>query len=49
MSAVHGDTIGRYLMERLRAHGVGHVFGVPGDYVRPSARPFPGSAPPGSR
>lgn len=24
-----------YLMERLRHHGVGHVFGVPGDYVLP--------------
>ena len=26
-------TIGQYLIERLRAHGVGHVFGIPGDYV----------------
>jgi len=26
-------TIGEYLIERLRAHGVGHVFGIPGDYV----------------
>ncbi len=26
-------SIGQYLIERLRAHGVGHVFGIPGDYV----------------
>src|SRR5271155_4091699 len=26
-------TIGQYLIERLYAHGVRHVFGVPGDYV----------------
>ena len=26
-------TVGRYLVERLRQAGVGHVFGVPGDYV----------------
>ncbi|HWB60231.1 MAG TPA: thiamine pyrophosphate-binding protein, partial [Chthoniobacteraceae bacterium] len=26
-------TIGEYLIDRLRAHGVGHVFGIPGDYV----------------
>lgn len=25
--------IGNYLIERLAAHGVGHVFGVPGDFV----------------
>ena len=25
--------IGEYLIERLRAHGVEHVFGVPGDFV----------------
>ncbi|MGH8008616.1 MAG: thiamine pyrophosphate-binding protein, partial [Candidatus Binatia bacterium] len=25
--------IGDYLIERLAAHGVGHVFGVPGDFV----------------
>lgn len=25
--------IGRYLIERLHSYGVGHVFGVPGDYV----------------
>ena len=26
-------TIGEYLISRLRAHGVEHVFGIPGDYV----------------
>src|SRR5213080_319178 len=26
-------TIGEYLIERLYAHGVRHVFGIPGDYV----------------
>jgi TPP-dependent 2-oxoacid decarboxylase len=26
-------TIGEYLISRLRALGVGHVFGIPGDYV----------------
>src|SRR5213076_1971475 len=26
-------TIGVYLIERLHAHGVRHVFGIPGDYV----------------
>jgi indolepyruvate decarboxylase len=26
-------SIGEYLIERLRAHGVRHVFGIPGDYV----------------
>jgi TPP-dependent 2-oxoacid decarboxylase len=26
-------TIGHYLIERLHAHGVRHVFGIPGDYV----------------
>src|SRR5579871_6018091 len=26
-------TIGEYLIERLHEHGVGHVFGIPGDYV----------------
>jgi len=28
-----GLSIGEYLIQRLRAHGVGHVFGIPGDYV----------------
>jgi indolepyruvate decarboxylase len=27
------ETIGAYLVRRLAEHGVGHVFGVPGDYV----------------
>jgi TPP-dependent 2-oxoacid decarboxylase len=36
--AAHGDAagmvrVGDYLIERLRAHGVEHVFGVPGDFV----------------
>src|SRR5512138_1698025 len=26
-------TIGEYLIQRLLAHGVRHVFGIPGDYV----------------
>src|SRR5437016_8340091 len=26
-------SIGEYLIERLHAHGVRHVFGIPGDYV----------------
>src|ERR1051326_9028915 len=26
-------TIGGYLIDRLAAHGVRHVFGIPGDYV----------------
>src|ERR671924_1384205 len=29
----NGTTIGDYLIERLYAHGVRHVFGIPGDYV----------------
>jgi TPP-dependent 2-oxoacid decarboxylase len=28
-----GSTIGEYLISRLWAHGVRHVFGIPGDYV----------------
>jgi len=28
-----GISIGEYLIQQLRAHGVGHVFGIPGDYV----------------
>src|SRR5215208_8534655 len=36
--AAHGDEagmvrVGDYLIERLMAHGVEHVFGVPGDFV----------------
>lgn len=26
-------TIGEYLISRLKAYGIGHVFGIPGDYV----------------
>jgi indolepyruvate decarboxylase len=26
-------SIGEYLIQRLQAHGVRHVFGIPGDYV----------------
>jgi indolepyruvate decarboxylase len=26
-------SIGEYLIQQLHAHGVGHVFGIPGDYV----------------
>jgi TPP-dependent 2-oxoacid decarboxylase len=26
-------TVGEYLVDRLEAHGVAHVFGIPGDYV----------------
>ncbi len=29
----HSPTIGEYLIQRLHAHGVRHVFGIPGDYV----------------
>ena len=32
-SAETGQTIGEYLIARLHALGVGHVFGIPGDYV----------------
>ena len=28
-----GTTIGQYLIDRLHALGVEHVFGIPGDYV----------------
>ena len=28
-----GNVIGEYLIQRLYAHGVRHVFGIPGDYV----------------
>ncbi|MGY6277825.1 alpha-keto acid decarboxylase family protein [Methylomonas sp. MgM2] len=33
MSTVKFDSIGQYLLDRLYATGVKHVFGVPGDYV----------------
>jgi indolepyruvate decarboxylase len=26
-------TIGQYLIDRLHAHGVDHIFGIPGDYI----------------
>lgn len=26
-------TIGKYLLDSLASHGVGHIFGIPGDYV----------------
>src|SRR5262245_45168656 len=29
----NSPTIGDYLIQRLQAHGVRHVFGIPGDYV----------------
>jgi TPP-dependent 2-oxoacid decarboxylase len=29
----HTNSIGEYLIQRLYAHGVRHVFGIPGDYV----------------
>ena len=28
-----GTTIGHYLIDRLHAHGVEHIFGIPGDYI----------------
>jgi indolepyruvate decarboxylase len=31
--AASGRSVGEYLIDRLRAHGVEHVFGIPGDYV----------------
>jgi TPP-dependent 2-oxoacid decarboxylase len=33
MAGSSKTTIGGYLIQRLREHGVGHVFGVPGDFV----------------
>jgi indolepyruvate decarboxylase len=32
-SQTGGATIGEYLIDRLKALGVGHVFGIPGDYI----------------
>src|SRR5260370_787605 len=29
----NSPSIGEYLIQRLYAHGVRHVFGIPGDYV----------------
>src|SRR3954454_25194755 len=31
--SVAGMSIGQYLIRRLQDYGVGHVFGIPGDYV----------------
>ena len=28
-----GKTIGAYLIERLQAHGLRDIFGIPGDFV----------------
>jgi len=33
LSEPGATTLGQYLIDRLQAHGVGHVFGIPGDYV----------------
>lgn len=33
MQSKQAATIGEYLIQRLHAHGVRHVFGIPGDYV----------------
>ncbi len=32
-TAFEPTTIGRYLIDRLQASGVGHLFGIPGDYI----------------
>jgi indolepyruvate decarboxylase len=32
-SSKASTTVGQYLIDRLVAHGLGHVFGIPGDYV----------------
>ena len=32
-AAVAGLSIGEYLIRRLQDYGIGHVFGIPGDYV----------------
>jgi len=32
-AAVTGLSIGEYLIRRLQDYGIGHVFGIPGDYV----------------
>ncbi len=28
-----GVSIGQYLLQRLQDYGIGHVFGIPGDYI----------------
>lgn len=33
MTAAQTTTIGNYLLKRLQDHGIGHIFGVPGDFV----------------
>ncbi|NOT83921.1 MAG: alpha-keto acid decarboxylase family protein [Methylococcaceae bacterium] len=33
MHTIKSETIGQYLLNRLYEAGVGHIFGVPGDYV----------------
>jgi TPP-dependent 2-oxoacid decarboxylase len=33
MKRTRTATVGEYLIQRLEAHGVRHVFGIPGDYV----------------
>ena len=32
-SSVSGLSIGEYLIRRLQDYGIGHVFGIPGDYI----------------
>ena len=32
-TAVTGLSIGEYLIRRLQDYGIGHVFGIPGDYI----------------
>ena len=32
-ASVSGLSIGEYLIRRLQDYGIGHVFGIPGDYV----------------
>ncbi len=32
-AAVTGLSIGEYLIRRLQDYGIGHVFGIPGDYI----------------
>ena len=36
--SVSGLSIGEYLIRRLQDYGIGHVFGIPGDYVLGSTR-----------
>ncbi len=33
VSSVAGLSIGEYLIRRLQDYGIGHVFGIPGDYI----------------